>query len=258
MFFFISQVASFLIMPFSICLGMLVSGLVFIRRDWGKQLIMGGTALLLFFSNSYVSNRLMHAWEPEPRQFEGLPEYDVGIVLTGVTLIDKLPKDRTFFNKGADRVTHTIQLYKMGKLKKILISGGLGFSPIHPKSEAASLAEFMIWAGVKKSDLILETEAKNTRENALFSHRTLQENGYEDFPSTKILLITSAFHMKRAKACFVKTGLCPDTFPTDYYSSSPNLTSKSLIEPSIHSISIWHVLVKEWVGLLAYQMAGYI
>ena len=104
----------------------------------------------------------------------------------------------------------------------------------------------------------METEAKNTRENALFSHRTLEENGYVDFPSTKILLITSAFHMKRAKACFVKTGLYPDTFPTDYYSSSPNLTSKSLIEPSIHSISIWHILVKEWVGILAYQMAGYI
>lgn len=105
-------------MPFTICLGLLVLGVLFIRRKLGKRLILGALLLFLLFSNSYTSNYLMYAWEPKPRSIGTLPVYEVGIVLTGITNIDRLPKDRTYFNKGADRVTHTLQLYKMGKLKK--------------------------------------------------------------------------------------------------------------------------------------------
>lgn len=258
MFFYFSQLFSFLILPFTICLGMLVIGFLFIHKKFGKRLILGALLLFLFFSNSYIANRLMHAWEPEPRELGKLPVYEVGIVLTGITNIDKLPKDRTYFDKGADRVTHALQLYKMGKLKKILISGGLGFDPIDPKSEAESLAEFMVWAGVKKSDLILETKAGNTRENAVFTRQVLDEYGFLSKESERFLLITSAFHMKRAKACFQKTGLYPDTFPVDFYASEPRLTLQSVIQPSVQSIFIWHKLVKEWVGLVAYKLAGYI
>jgi uncharacterized SAM-binding protein YcdF (DUF218 family) len=258
MFFYISQVASFIIMPLSICLIMLLVGFVRIRKEWGKRLVLGGIVLLLFFSNSYLSNRLMYAWEPEPKAFDELPVYDLGIVLTGVTNIDKLPKDRTYFNKGADRATHAIQLYKMGKLKKILITGGFGFAPVHPKTEAESLAEFMVWAGVEKSDLILETKARNTRENAVFSQRILHEMGYLESSENNLLLITSAFHMPRAEACFRKTGLFPDTFPVDYYGAAPHLTGKRLLQPNLNSLMVWHILVKEWVGLVTYRLVGYI
>lgn len=257
MFFYFSQLFSFLIMPFTICLVTLVIGLFFIHRKFGKRLIFGSLVLFLFFSNSYISNRIMHAWEPAPRELETLPVYEIGIVLTGITNIDKLPKDRTYFNKGADRVTHALQLYKMGKLKKILISGGLGFDPIHPKSEAESLAEFLMWAGVKKSDLILETKAVNTRENALFTRQVLDQAGFLPMTEANLLLITSAFHMKRAKACFQKTGLYPDTFPVDYYASEPRLSLQSVFQPSVQSIFTWHRLVKEWVGIVVYKLAGY-
>ncbi len=50
--------------------------------------------------------------------------HDLGIVLTGATIPNRLPNDRIYFARGADRVTHTVQLYKLGLLKKILISGG--------------------------------------------------------------------------------------------------------------------------------------
>jgi Ca-activated chloride channel family protein len=51
-----------------------------------------------------------------------LPEVeksDIGIVLTGITNLHKNPKDRTYFNKGADRIYHAVMLYKMNKINKI-------------------------------------------------------------------------------------------------------------------------------------------
>jgi len=258
MFFYISQLFSFLVMPFTICLFLIGVGTFGINRSWGKRLVLTGFLLTVFFSNSYLSNWLMYDWEPPPKDFHSLPDYEVGIILTGVTNIDKTPKDRTYFNKGADRVTHAVQLYKMGKIKKILITGGLGFDPSDEISEAASLGDFMVWAGVKRADLMLETAAKNTRENAVYTQQLLKEKGILDQKNSSFLLITSAFHMKRAKACFVKTGLNPDTFPVDYYAATPKFNIKTIFQPSINAILVWHKLVKEWVGILAYKTLGYI
>ena len=256
MFFYISQLFSFLIMPFNICLVLLLLGYFYLKRPWGKKVLLGGIILLLFISNSYISNLVIYGWEPHPRDFSTMPTYKLGIVLTGITHLDKLPKDRTFFSRGADRATQTVQLYKMGKIKKILISGGVGFNPVHPLSEAESLRNFMLWAGVDENDIIVETKAKNTYENAVFSEKIIASNEM-DIKSEQLLLITSAFHMERASACFAKVGLHPDTFPVDYYGKKPSVNFQSIFQPSLDAILIWHRMVKEWVGIVVYSLVGY-
>ena len=258
MFFYISQLFSFLIMPFNICLILIVLGYFFMKKSWGKNTMLAGIVLLLFFSNSYLSNLIIYNWEPEVKDFASLPNYQLGVVLTGVTHIDKLPKDRTYFSRGADRATHTVQLYKMGKIKKILISGGLGFNSVHPLSEAESLRDFMIWAGVEARDIIVETKAVNTYENALFSEEIITSGEIDLGQTNQFLLITSAFHMKRAEACFNKVGLHPDTFPVDFYGKKPNANFKSIVQPGLEGIMVWHKLTKEWVGIVVYSLVGYI
>ncbi|WP_316929323.1 YdcF family protein [Cyclobacterium qasimii] len=224
----------------------------------GKKHIASWYSIASFFSNSYLSNLIIYNWEPAPKDFSSLPTYELGVVLTGVTHIDKLPKDRTYFSRGADRATHTVQLYKMGKIKKILISGGLGFNPVHPLSEAESLRDFMIWAGVNEKDIIVETKAVNTHENALFSEKIITSGEIELDNPNQFLLITSAFHMKRAEACFNKVGLHPDTFPVDFYGKKPNANFKSIVQPGLQGIMVWHKLTKEWVGIMVYSLVGYI
>ena len=61
----------------------------------------------------------MLAWEPEFKGFNEVKNHEIGIVLTGVTNLSKTAYDRTFFNKGADRITHALQLYRERKIKKI-------------------------------------------------------------------------------------------------------------------------------------------
>jgi uncharacterized SAM-binding protein YcdF (DUF218 family) len=185
-----------------------------------------------------------------------LPDYEVGIVLTGVTNLNKTVYDRTFFNKGADRATHTVQLYKLGKIKKILITGGQGLDPTNPNTEADLLKNFMVMTGVPDQDIMVETAAKNTRENAAFSKEMLLQNGYGI--DQKFLLITSAFHIPRSKGCFDKVGLQTDTFPVDYYSEDIRFSIPLLLQPEPYSIFMWHKLFKEWIGITVYWLVGYI
>lgn len=243
-------------MPLSICLILIIYGFFRMKNKKGNRILIAGIILLVFFSNKFISNGVMNAWEPDFKVISTLPNYEIGIVLTGVTNLDKNTNDRTFFNKGADRATHAIQLYKLGKIKKILITGGQGLNPTNPNTEAALLRDFMLIAGVDEDDIILEDQAKNTYQNAVFTKEILDNLGYSE--TQKHLLITSAFHMYRSKGCFDKAKLNTDIFPVDYYGYESKYDLPSLLYPDPNSIFIWQKLFKEWIGIVMYKMAGYL
>jgi uncharacterized SAM-binding protein YcdF (DUF218 family) len=243
-------------MPLTIILLLLTAGFFVTPVNLKKKLVGSGILLLLIFTNNGLSTLLINAWEPAFKPIATLPDYDIGIVLTGVTNINKTADDRTFFDRGADRATHAVQLYKEGKLKRILISGGQGFQPKNNQREAVLLANFMMTAGVLESDIILEDESNNTRENALFTIRTLKERN--ENLDQRFLLITSAFHMRRAEGCFRKVGLTVDTYPVDFYGNDNPINIRSLTQPSPSSLVLWHKLTKEWIGLIVYRIARYI
>ncbi|TXE05589.1 YdcF family protein [Algoriphagus aquimarinus] len=255
MFFYLSQFLSFLAMPLTIISLLIVIGALYVKKKWGKRILWTGIFLLWFFSNQFIANQAMLAWEPEFKAFTAVKNHEIGIVLTGVTNMSKTAYDRTFFNKGADRITHALQLYRMGKIKKILITGGQGLNPVNPQSEAELLQRFLLMTGVPAEDVMIEDQAKNTAQNALFTKEFFKKNGINT--EQEFLLITSAFHMYRAKGCFDKVGLNTTTFPTDYYSHDTKYDFPSFVYPSPSSIENWHKLVKEWIGIVVYTAVGY-
>ncbi len=256
MFFYLSQFLGFLAMPLTLILLLIVGGAVFPRKKWGKKCLWTGIGLLLFFTNPFLSNLALLAWEPEFKHFEEIQTHEIGIVLTGVTNLSKTAYDRTFFNKGADRITHALQLYRMGKVKKILITGGQGLNPVNLQSEAELLQRFLLMAGVPESDVLIEDQSKNTAQNAAFTKAFLEQNQIST--DQEFLLITSAFHMKRAKGCFDKVGLKTVTFPADYYSHDVKYDLPALVYPDAESLTYWNKLIKEWLGIAMYKAAGYI
>lgn len=243
-------------MPLTIISISIVIGALYVKKKWGKRSLWTGIILLWFFSNQFISNQAMLTWEPAFKDFNDIKPLEYGIVLTGVTNLSKTAYDRTFFNKGADRITHALQLYRMGKIKKILITGGQGLNPVNPQSEAELLQRFLIMTGVPPEDVLIEDQSKNTAQNAQFTKSFLEEKGINT--DQQFLLITSAFHMYRAKGCFDKVGLKTETFPTDYYSYDTKYDIPTIIYPSPLSIDNWHKLVKEWIGILVYKLVGYI
>lgn len=198
----------------------------------------------------------MLAWEPGATPFADIKrKYEYGIVLTGVTSPERVPKDRVYFNKGADRVTHAIHLYKIGLIKKIIVSGGNGRLIDIEKPEADEIRDAMLLMGVPVSDILVENLSRNTHESAVELKKMLEPRSIN---SSDCLLITSAFHMRRSIACFRKVNMEMDTFTTDFYTHKRVFTPDVLLIPRIEAMFIWQRLFKEWVGFVAYKIAGYV
>lgn len=254
MFFFLSKVLYFLIMPLTIIIGLWITSIFIKSQRWKRNCGMSGLVLCLFFTNEFVANETMLWWEVDAVPYAELKPHQLGIVLTGATMSFVQPADRIYFSKGADRVTHTVDLYKRGLVEKILISGGSGMVVYEEEPEANKFQRAMIMMGVSQNDIWIENETRNTQESAIQVKQMLDSLAISD---KDCFLITSAFHMRRSQACYAKVGLYPDSFSTDFYTHPRKYTLASFLVPSLNALLIWHKLVKEWVGLLAYKVMGY-
>src|SRR5258706_1221207 len=254
MFFILSKTINFLTMPLVIiCVLLLLS--VFLRPvRWKYQLLSVGLALLLFCSNDFILNEFMRAWEIPPTPFAEIRKhYRWGILLSGVTKSEMEPKDRIYFSQGADRVTHTFQLYKDGFIQKILVTGGSG-SLDKEQREADEIASVLRMMGTKPEDIVTENNSRNTHESAVEVKSLLTGQTRPE----ECLLITSAFHMRRSSACFRRVGWTMDTFSTNFLSHKRKFAIDVLLIPKPDALVGWHILTKEWVGYVAYSIAGYI
>lgn len=254
MFFILSKILIILIRPITWMIIAFLNAWLLKSQKKKRIAFWMGLGMLFFFSNQFLANRVMLWWEPKPTPMSLVDTYDVGIVFTGVSKGSKTPRDRVYFNNGADRITHTLQLYNAGKLKNILISGGVGFAQEHMSYEANRLKSFLIMAGVPDSVITTETGALNTYENALYSREILNER----FPDQNYLLITSAYHMKRASLCLRKQGIEFHEFPAGFMTDRSTMNFDDLFIPRATAVVKWELLIKEWFGILTYKVMGFI
>jgi uncharacterized SAM-binding protein YcdF (DUF218 family) len=215
-----------------------------------------GFGLLFFFSNGFIANEVMRAWEPDATPYIDMKKrYEYGIVLTGVTSSELVPRDRVYFHKGADRVTHTVQLYKLGIIKKVIVSGGSGRLLDTSVREANDVMDAMIMMGVPTEDILVEDLSRNTFESAVEIRKLLDQRLIKP---AECILITSAFHMRRSIACFRKADMDMNTFTTDFYTHRRTFTPDAWLVPRVEAMLVWQRLIKEWIGFVAYKIVGYV
>jgi uncharacterized SAM-binding protein YcdF (DUF218 family) len=257
MFFVLSKVLKFVVDPFNWILFLFLVGLIkTYRKRGGKGYLVASFGLMLFFSNPLLSNLAIGWWEPDtyPDSLITQP-YEVGILLSGATRGLDLNANRPLYGPGADRVMQTISLYKNGKVKNILLTGGSG-SVEHPEQrESYWIRKVLLEASIPDSVIYMENESRNTWENAKLSTDFVLKN---PSLSGRRLLITSAFHMNRAHACFKKAGLDCDVYPVDSGESMISWNPYRTIIPDIHAISTWDRLIHEWIGYTTYRFMGYL
>lgn len=108
---------------------------------------------------------------------------DFGIVFGGISMIP-------------ERVEIAVSLYKEGLIKKIIVSGGIGFfSRVRKIPEAFKMQSFLLENGVLEGDIILEPKSRNSFENIQNSFDLIPDK--RRLGNIKIVLITSDFHLKR-------------------------------------------------------------
>lgn len=255
MFFILSKVLSFLIQPLNWLLILLFLAVFSRTAIWRKRFTLYSLLTFLFFTNPVIINKLYKAWEWDAIQVSEVEEYDIAIVLGGFSSPTRFPRDRVHFQKGIDRFTNALELYHQGKVKKILLTGGSNRVVGEKVSEALVMEGFMDRIKFPEKDFITELNSKNTYENAVFTGELLDSLGLRD---QSMLLITSAFHMTRAKGCFDRAGIKTTPFPTDYYSGQTTISLHSWLLPDILAFKKWNIILREWVGIMAYKVAGYI
>lgn len=255
MFFILSKTLSYLLQPLVIiCLGLVVSWIIKNHR-LKKIFFAFSTILLIFFSNEFIANEVMRSWEVKVTPFQNLTrKYEYAVLLCGAARTEVGPQDRVYIASAADRINHTLQLYKLGYVNKIMISGGSGRLIDTGEREADELSSLLQLMGVPPEDIIIENNSRNTHESAVEVMKILAPIT----TSTACILVTSASHMQRAAACFAKVGWPMDTFSTDFLSHYRKFTFDVLFIPKLEALKEWHVIMKEWVGYSAYWVVGYI
>ena len=252
-FFVISKILDFLLEPLLWIMVLLLFSLFSKNPKRKRKSLVAAIVLLLVFSNSFLLDEAMRAWEMPATKISDLPEtYDAGIVLSGMVMYDN-SLDRIQFNRRNDRLMQAVTLYKKGKIKKIFFSGGSGSLVYTYLKESEMVKKFLVEIGIPAEDIITENKSNNTRENAVFTKEVLDK----EIPHGKFLLFTSAFHMRRAVGCFKKAGIEVTPYSTDRYSGPRKYYPSYLLLPHAGALFDWSSLLHEIIGYGVYKVMGY-
>ena len=256
MFFLLSKLLQFLIKPIVWVLILLAYAWLGRRPQWKRRTLLTAIGLLFVLSNQAFFNLVIRAWEPDLLTADQIHEpYDIAILLGGFSNPNIEPgADRHNLNDRANRFVNALELYRTGKIRKLLVTGGNGSLLQDGPLEANETRSFLLALGIPESDIIIEPASRNTYENALFTQRLLKEK----YPNARCLLLTSAWHIRRASACFGKAGLATTPFPVDYLSEQWQFTPDKLLVPNARTFALWELVIKEWVGYGAYWVRGYL
>lgn len=255
MFFILSKTLSFLLSPFLWVIGLWIA-FVFCKSSRTKtRFFWIALSCTVFFSNGYIVGKLVALWEIPGMEDQNIKPYDIGIVLSGMFEYNK-DLERLSARRGSDRLWQAIQLYHKGKIRKILLSGESGYVFKDGLHEAKQLKKILVNQQIPSEDILIESNSRNTHENAQETVHFLNKNGY--MKASSFLLITSSIHMRRAQLCFFKEGLECDVYTTDHYYIAENTFSINAWIPSASAFVMWERIIKEWMGTLMYRISGYI
>jgi uncharacterized SAM-binding protein YcdF (DUF218 family) len=253
MFFLLSKIFSFLFSPLSWIFILLIIAFFLKNRQKKKITIYIAAAVLYLFSNNYLYFLAATGWNIKPISLKNSEHYKYAIVLGGMANFDK-EVERIKFSEAADRLFQTISLYKTGHIDKFIIVGGSG-SILYPETiESEIVRTYLLQIGIPESDILIENKSKNTHENALFTAKLLKRQNYRD----SCLLVTSSFHIRRAKACFAKAGIKVKAYPTNQLDADFKFLPAAFLMPDASILSNWQLLIHEMLGYIVYWFKGYL
>ena len=113
-----------------------------------------------------------------------------------------------------ERINHALDLYRAGKVKKLIFTGGRGDGGGLAESDAAR--EYAISRGVSAADILAEEKSHTTYENILYAKEVADAQGLR-----KVLIVSDPLHMKRAVEMAIDVGFeaYPSPTPTTRFES---------------------------------------
>ena len=156
--------------------------------------------------------------------------------------------------RDPDRFLAGIQLYKAKKSKRLIFTGGINPYNLNLPPEGNIYMGEASSIGIAKKDIFTTYPVFNTFQEAEAVKKILKK----EITSTqhKIILVTSAFHMKRAKKLFEREGIIVQPYPVDFKSSKRfiwKLRDPVTWLPSAFHLQQSSLAIREIIGRIIYR-----
>lgn len=196
-------------LPALLIIGFLGLCLIMFTRKRGLGCLFTFTSLMGIFLFSFqpISTSLLKPTERAYKAFipvDGTIDY-VMVLGSGHVVDNDIPPTSELSRNGLMRLAEGIRILHLYPGAKLILSGYDGGTSV---SNARMMANVAVSLGVAKSDIILLESAQDTWDEA---HQAAGFVGEK-----RMVLITSASHMKRAMGEFKNAGLEPIPAPTNF------------------------------------------
>jgi uncharacterized SAM-binding protein YcdF (DUF218 family) len=186
---------------------------------------------------------------PEPAK--NMPEPSGIIVLGGaIDAARSQARGQVVLNSDAARMTEAVELARRYPEARLVFTGGSGELFGQGQAQAMSARDFWLSLGVPDAQISLEDKSRDSWENALFTRNLVHPKRGEIW-----LLVTSAWHMPRAVGIFRRIGFPVVPYPVAYRTFGDRRDLYFLGSMGDRVITL-DSGIREWLGLLAYWLAG--
>ena len=204
------------------------------------------------FSIGLVADLLCKLVEyPWQRIDENSAPFADAIVVLSSSGLNKAPGKANIIEwRDPDRFFAGVSLFQKKKAPKLFFTGGVSPFEKTSKDEGTLYKEYAVSLGIPSESIDITNRVFNTADEAIEIKRMLNEAKNQK----KIILVTSAFHMQRAKKQFERQGLYVHPFPVDFKTSkfSPWQSPYQWI-PNSQSLSRSSLALREILGRIIYR-----
>lgn len=246
----LNKVLPLFVLPLGVSLILLTWGMVRRRR----AATAAGLLILLISSNPLVGNFLIRWTEQwaERRVALAMPVAEAIVVLSAGRVTPPGPAKVTEWG-DANRYFGGLELFQAGRAPLLVFTGAwVSWEPEAPL-EGEVLAEFARASGVPAAQVGVTGKVGNTADEAREVARLLRARGLEQ---PRVILVTSAFHMPRARQLFERQGIVVDPFPVDFAVSQGTRRTVLDFLPSIDALDKTQTALRELYGRAYYGVLG--
>jgi uncharacterized SAM-binding protein YcdF (DUF218 family) len=261
MFFILSKTVGVLTAPSNVITLFMLIGLVLLFTRWvrlGQRLLIVCVAVFLVVGAMPVGTALIAALENRfPAWVETAPPDGIIILGGPVRIGVSRARGTVELDRSAERFTVIPALARRYPNARIVFTGGSGSLADNftgELSEAPFAVRLLESLGIPRERILVEGRSRNTVENARFTKAMVHPK-----PGERWLLVTSAGHMPRSVASFRGVGFPVEPYPVDWQTDGRRRPWWRWLVPSLGVIGGWGRVddaAKEWVGLVAYRLAG--
>jgi uncharacterized SAM-binding protein YcdF (DUF218 family) len=241
MYFILSKILLFILLPLYWVIALLLTGLILKNPKRKKRFFIVGLVLLYLCSAPVFLKAFQAVWDVKPYPANDTTKYSCVIVLGGFS--SGGGQDGGHFNNSADRFIQGTKLVTTKQASHILISGGTGELIPGAFREAAWVRIQLLKFNVPDSAILVENKSKNTIENARYSKVLLQQ---KHLPPP-YLLVTSSYHMRRSLMIFEKAGVPVVPYTCNYSYGKIEYEFNDFL-PEANTLTKWESYTKEVVG----------